>query len=320
MFPHKLHQNTSSNSSKIPDPNCLQFRLDDFGYGKEKVRVMALKKDGPYHTVKEFIVTSHMKLATHKEYYEADNTDIIGSDVQEVNIYLHAKRHGLSTPEEFALSLSQHFLDTYPIVTESHIRVEEKPWERLNGEHNHVFTLTSTVKRFCDVVRKRNESEPLVMSGIDGLRIIKTAQAPFVGYVKAGLHTEGDQPDRVLCADIFAKWQYSTLDKIDFSTNWHTVTNLILKAYAGDPKTGIITTSVQYISYEAEKLVLNEVPQISSMTVALPNIRYADYDFTRFADVKPNIENLQIYQPSEVPNGIGYSKLDRLGLNSKKIE
>ncbi|XP_055852996.1 uricase-like [Episyrphus balteatus] len=315
MFPQKLYQ--SNTSKTLPDPKFPQFRMDDFGYGKEHVRVMALVKDGPYHTVKEFSVTSHMKLATHKEYYEADNTDIIGSDVQEVNIFLHAKKHGLGSPEDFALTLTQHFLDTYPIVSESHVRVEEKPWERLNGEHNHAFSMSSTVKRFCDVVRKRSDPEPLVMSGIDGLRIIKTAQAPFVGYIKAGLHTEGDQPDRVLCADILAKWQYSTLENVDLTTSWQQVKDLILKAYAGDPKTGVTTTSVQYISYEAEKLVLSEVPQISSITVALPNIRYADFDFSRFAEIKSNVKNLSIYQTAEVPNGIGFSKLDRLDCLSK---
>ncbi|XP_055921152.1 uricase-like [Eupeodes corollae] len=317
MFPKKLYRNNSSNNnSNLPDPKFPQFWLDDYGYGKEKVRVMALVKDGSYHKIKEFLVTSHMKLATHKEYFDADNSDIIGSDVQEVNILMHAKKHGLSTPEEFGLSLSQHFLDTYPIVEESHVRVKEKPWERLNGEHNHAFELSSTVKRFCDVVRTRNDSEPLVMSGIEGLRIMKTAQAPFVGYVKAGLHTEGDQPDRVLCSDIFAKWQYGTLDKVDFTKNWHQIKELILIAFAGNSKTGITTTSVQYISYEIEKLVLSKVPQISSMAVTLPNIKFLEYDFNHFGGCQSSVGNLSIYQPSEEPYGIGFAKLDRLSLSS----
>ncbi|XP_055839357.1 uricase-like [Episyrphus balteatus] len=300
-------------TSSLPDPKCSQFWSDDNGYDKKGVRVMALVKDDSYHRIREFTVTTNLKLATYGGNYDAKNKEIIGNDLQEVTILKHAKKYGLSSPEDFALSLTKHFLDTYPDLEETHVRVEENPWERL-GQHSYAFSLTSTVKHFCDVVRNRNDPEPFVISGIHGLRVMKTAQSPFVDNVKARFHTEGDQKDRIMCADVFAKWQYWTVDNVDFTRNWHQIKDLILQVF-----TEMTTTSIQSISYKIEKLVLNKIEQISSIAITLPNTRYPECNFSRFEELETNIDNLSIYQPTEKTKEIEYSNLDQLlcGIKSK---
>ncbi|XP_018798319.1 PREDICTED: uricase-like [Bactrocera latifrons] len=70
MFTRQLHNADPSKVSKIPDPRAPNYRMGDYGYGKQGVRVFQLKKDGPVHSVTEFKVNSHMRLRTHKEYYQ----------------------------------------------------------------------------------------------------------------------------------------------------------------------------------------------------------------------------------------------------------
>ena len=85
-----------------------------------------------------------------------------------------AKKYGIKSPEEFALTLSQHFLDKYKQVKEVHIKIEEYPWQRIGNtlqtdlnslsKHNHAFIFTPVAKRYCDVLQKRfSKSEFLLM-------------------------------------------------------------------------------------------------------------------------------------------------------------
>ncbi|XP_050320350.1 uricase-like [Bactrocera neohumeralis] len=320
MFTRQLHNADPSKVTKIPDPQAPNYRMGDYGYGKQGVRVFQLKKDGPVHSVTEFKVNSHMRLRTHKEYYEADNTDIIGSDVQENTIYVHAQRHGLHTPEEFALTLTQHFLETYEQVEESNLIVEELAWDRFGEQehqgyykgkqHNHAFMRNTNGTHGCEVVRTR-QGPALLIGTFYGLRVVKTARAPFTGYVKGDMFSEGDMDDRILCTDINARWQYSKVVDIDFKTHWLKVRDLILQSFAGDPEEGVIITSVQYAAYVAERAVLDAMPEICSISISLPNYKHFPFDFSRFPPIEPKA-NVIIANPADTPLGLGYAQLDRL--------
>ncbi|XP_067626126.1 uricase-like isoform X2 [Eurosta solidaginis] len=321
MFTRKLLDADLSKAAKILDPAAPNYRLGDYSYGKRGVRVFQLKKDGPVHSVTEYIVSSHLRLRTLKEYYEADNSDIIGSDVQETTIYVHAQKYGLRTPEEFALTLTEHFLEKYDIVDESNVIVEMLAWDRFGEQeregshyagkrHNHAFMRNTNGTHTCEVVRRR-DAPPLLIGTFSGLRIVKTARAPFVGYVKGSLFTEGDMPDRILCTDVQARWQYAKVDCIDFTTHWLKVRDFILASFGGDPKDGVTTTSVQCAAYTAERAVLDALPEICSVAISFPNYRHFPYDFSRFPPIEPKA-NVIIANPSDVPLGIGYAQLDRL--------
>ncbi|XP_053959985.1 uricase-like [Anastrepha ludens] len=320
MFTRKLHNADPSKATTIPDPAAPNYLLGDYSYGKQGVRVFQLKKDGPLHYVTEYKVNSHMRLRTHKEYYEADNSDIIGSDVQENTIYVHAQRHGLHTPEEFALTLTAHFVEKYDLVAESNVLVEEMAWDRFGEQerqgyykdqrHNHAFMRNTNGTHGCEVVRRR-DAPPLLIGTFHGLRIVKTARAPFTGYVKGDFFSEGDMHDRILCTDVNARWQYAKVDGIDFATHWLKVRDLILRSFGGDPKEGVITTSVQYTAYSAERAVLDAMPEICSISISLPNYRHFPFDFTRFPPFEPKADVI-IVNPEETPLGIGYAQLDRL--------
>lgn len=94
-----------------------------------------------------------------------DNSDIVATDSQKNTVYLLAKKFGIKSPEDFALTLTKHFLMKYRHVKEAHVHVQEYPWERIkyNGPdnratvHNHAFAFTPIATRYCDVIHQRGE-------------------------------------------------------------------------------------------------------------------------------------------------------------------
>lgn len=97
--------------------------------------------------------------------FSGDNSDIIATDSQKNTVYLLAKKFGVKSPEDFALTLTRHFLSKYRHVKEAHVHVEEYPWERIsytNSEnkeklHNHAFLFTPVANRCCDVIHQRGK-------------------------------------------------------------------------------------------------------------------------------------------------------------------
>lgn len=96
--------------------------------------------------------------------YIGDNSDIIATDSQKNTVYLLAKKFGITSPEDFALTLTKHFLSKYRHVKEAHVHIEEYPWDRIRyigadgniAQHNHAYLFTPTATRYCDVIHQRN--------------------------------------------------------------------------------------------------------------------------------------------------------------------
>jgi urate oxidase len=115
------------------------------------------------HSIKELEVKSLLTLSTVKDYLHGDNSDIIATDSQKNTVYILAKKHGVKSPEDFAIILCKHFLSTYSHVTKAVVNVEEVMWNRVTyGEHankqkmhNHAFIHTPICTRFTEVRLER---------------------------------------------------------------------------------------------------------------------------------------------------------------------
>ena len=73
----------------------------------------------------------------------------------------------ITTPEQFAIALCEHFLKTYSQVVRAEIYVEQAPWRRMDqsGEqHAHAFIQTQEATRYC-VIRQERDGKGV---GIDG--------------------------------------------------------------------------------------------------------------------------------------------------------
>lgn len=135
-----------------------RFELSDHGYGKGSVKLLHVHRDGDYHTIREFEVSTELKLSSETAYVIGDNKEVVATDSQKNTVYLLAKKHGVKTPEEFGALVVNHFLYMYKQVVEAKCHILEYPWERLQAgaPHNHAFLFSSTATRWCEVSQARH--------------------------------------------------------------------------------------------------------------------------------------------------------------------
>lgn len=104
-------------------------------------------------------VNTHLTLASKKDYLTGDNSDIVATDSQKNTVYLLAKKHGVTSPEQFAILLCRHFLSTYSHVLKAKVHIQQYPWQRIEVDgkkHNHAFVFTPVATRVCTVRMDRN--------------------------------------------------------------------------------------------------------------------------------------------------------------------
>lgn len=135
-----------------------RFELSDHGYGKCSVKLLHVYRDGEYHVIREFEVSTTLKLSSESAYIIGDNKEVVATDSQKNTVYLLAKKHGIKTPEEFGAVVVNHFLYTYKQVLEAKCQIIEYPWERLQAgvPHNHAFIFAPTATRWCEVSQVRH--------------------------------------------------------------------------------------------------------------------------------------------------------------------
>ncbi|KAM8705187.1 hypothetical protein ACLKA7_009616 [Drosophila subpalustris] len=326
MFATPLRQPSSRQLPSATLPNL--YEITDKGYGKDAVKLMHVSRKGALHSIQECEVGTHLKLYSNKDFLQGDNLDIVATDSQKNTVYLLAKKYGLESPEKFALIVARHFLNKYSHVEEAHVHVEAYPWQRIrieNGKsqrsnnnyqlHNHAFIFTPTATHFCDVIVRRHDPKQTVISGIKGLRVLKTTQSSFTNFVDDEYRTLADQHDRIFSTVVECSWEYSDIENLNFIQTWETVRDTVLSNFAGDPKVGIASPSVQHTLYLTEKQVLDTLPQVAVVSMVLPNKHYFNFNTKPFQQLVPG-DNDEVFIPVDKPHGTIYAQLSRKDLKS----
>src|SRR5881394_3049199 len=148
-------------------------KLTGHQYGKARVRVLKVLRDGPEHTLKDVDVAARLKGDFESSYTSGDNTKVVPTDTIKNTINVFARQHLGAEIERFALILGEHFVTRYEQVDEAEIQVSERPWKRLtvNGEpHPHSFAAGSEARMFTSV--NCSETAKTIRSGIRNLVIL----------------------------------------------------------------------------------------------------------------------------------------------------
>ncbi|XP_022911695.2 uricase-like [Onthophagus taurus] len=322
----RAHAKPNNGTRKFPQGtfdyvNRDKYEFGDYGYGKNSVKLLHVERNSPRHAIREYEVDVHLKLNSQLDYLEGNNKDIVATDSQKNTVYILAKKNGIKTPEEFGLLVCSHFLYTYKHVIEVNVKIDEYPWERLKAddeEHNHAFVFNPCAIRFAMISQRRHGS-PIIESGLKDLRVLKTTQSAFKDFIQDGYRTLPDTNNRIFSTIVTATWTFSTADGVDFDSAWNSVRDCIIDKFAGNPETGIFSPSVQNTLYLAEKMILDKIPQVSKIEMAMPNKHYFEVDMTKFPAhvVEGEDKNNEVYWPIDKPSGIIYAELLRKDITSK---
>ncbi|KAF4021635.1 hypothetical protein G4228_013217 [Cervus hanglu yarkandensis] len=214
------------------------------GYGKDMVKVLHIQRDGKYHSIKEVATSVQLTLSSKREYLHGDNSDIIPTDTIKNTVHVLAKFKG-------------------------------------NGvKHVHAFIHTPTGTHFCEVEQLRS-GPPVIHSGIKDLKVLKTTQSGFEGFLKDQFTTLPEVKDRCFATQVYCKWRYHQGRDVDFEATWEAVRGIVLEKFAGPCDKGEYSPSVQKTLYDTQVLSLSQLPEIEDMEISLPNIHYFNIDMSK---------------------------------------
>lgn len=108
-------------------------------------------------------------------------------------------------------------------------------------------------------------------------------------------------------------WTYKDgATNIDYDEIWKRAKNCIVKSWGGDVVAGVLSSCMQFTLQTAEKNIFDSIPEICSIEMLMPNLLYADFNFTAFKSLtKDNGSSRKIILPVEKPSGLAFAKMVR---------
>ncbi|PIN18530.1 Uricase (urate oxidase) [Handroanthus impetiginosus] len=291
-------------------------------HGKARVRVGRVWREANgRHRFVEWSVSISLLSDCLPAYTHGDNSDIVATDTMKNTVYVKAKecKQPLSV-EDFAIVLGKHFTSFYQQVTAAIINVIEKPWERIhiNGQpHEHGFKLGSEKHTTEVIVRKSGALQ--VVSGVEGLAVLKTTQSGFEGFVRDNFTILPETRERMLATEVTASWRYpfETLSSVPakefyFQERYMDVKKVLIETFFGPAKGGVYSPSVQSTLYHMAKAVLARFPDVSSVKLKMPNLHFLPVNLS--SKDNPVIVKFEddVYLPTDEPHGSIEATLTRI--------
>lgn len=261
----------------------MAIRLGANQYGKAEVRLVRINRDTDVHTIKDVNVTSQLRGDFEAVHTGGDNANCVATDTQKNTVYALARKHGVDTIEDFALLLARYHVDTFDHVSGSRQEIHEYTWNRIatpGGPHGHAFVRSGAETR-TTVVTKHGGDE-WVVSGFEGLTVLKSTGSEFHGYPKTEFTTLAETTDRILATDVTARWRYTGTDT-DFDATYASVRALLLEAFATTH-----SLALQQTLYSMGEAVLRAHPNIAEIRFSMPNKHHFLVDLSAFGLDNPN--------------------------------
>jgi len=270
-------------------------QLAENRYGKSRVRLVRLNRQAAIHEFEEWSVEVLLRGDFLSCFAEGDNSKILPTDTMKNTVYSLARKSSATCIEEFSKELIEHFLSHNPQVSAAEVGIQEKSWQHLNvagKPHPTTFSQAGSETQTTRVIRKRAE-EFQIESGLSDLVLMKTAGSAFEGFVHDPLTTLPETSDRLFGTCLRASWTYPS-HVIPFTAVRNSIRESLLAAFASHQ-----SKSVQHTLFAMAECALAAAPQISEITLTMPNKHCVLVDLSRFGQDNPN----HIFMPIDEPHG-----------------
>lgn len=263
-------------------------------YGKSRVRVLKVLRDGPTHTIKELEVAVALTGNFASSYTDGDNSLVVATDTMKNTVNVLAHQHlGLET-ERFAKVLVEHFPAKYPQVKTCAIEMRERIWDRMTvagAPHAHSFTGDQNARAWVEATS--GPAGTVIKSGIRNLLMLKSTQSGFEGYPRDEFTTLQETGDRIFATSLDATWTWSD-SPADYGAANRAVIEALLRPFAEN-----FSPSVQTTLFEMGESALEACPAIFEIHLSAPNKHCLLINLAPFG-----IENRnELFVPTDEPHG-----------------
>lgn len=273
-------------------------------YGKGRVRVMRLAREGDHHTPRELSLQVLMKGAFDAAWTAGDNTACVATDSVKNIVNVTAAKHVEADKEAFAGHVAAVFLDAYPQVEEVVVEAHETRWLRHAvgaKPHGHTFTLDGNGVSYVRLVASRGST--VLQSGLRGYTFMKTTESGWAAFVDDGYRTLPDTTDRIAATSMDATWTWNAEPADYGEANAH-VLAILIEVFGTT-----YSYSVQDSMYRMGEAVLAAIPEIAEIDFAMPNKHYIPINLTPFGLANEG----QVFLPTDEPHGQIEATIGRMG-------
>ena len=263
-------------------------------YGKGRVRVMRVFRDGERQEVRELTVRAMVEGNFSGAFTDADNATSLCTDTVKNVVNIVAREELATDTEDFCKAVAKRLLERYDSVEKATVTGHETAWKRLSidgAPHPHAFTLDANGKPFAKVVV--TDTNTSVESGVSGFTFLKSTQSGWMNYIKETYTTLPETDDRITATSMEASWRWSARPA-DYAKSNMMVLDTMLKVFATT-----YSYSVQDSLYRMGMAALEAVPEISDISLACPNKHYILANLTPFGMDNPN----HVFVATDEPHG-----------------
>ncbi len=263
-------------------------------YGKGRVRVMRVFRDGDHNEVRELSVRTILDGDFSAAYTEGDNRQVIATDTIKNISYIVARENMRACAEEYGQALAARFLERYAQVEKVEVTMHETRWLRTHFggmAHPHGFTLDGNGTPTTEIVAAREVSA--VVSGISNYTLMKSTASGWVDYVMDDYTTLPPTTDRLAATAMDASWTWLRAPA-DYDATNARILAVMLEVFATTYSHGI-----QDSLYRMGEAALAAVPELATVRMACPNKHYIPVNLAPFGLSSDNM----VFMPTDEPHG-----------------
>jgi urate oxidase len=279
----------------------MGIRLGRNQYGKAEVRVVAVDRSTPRHTLVDLNVSSTLRGDFTAAHTAGDNAHVLTTDTQKNTVFALA-RDGVGQPEEFGLRLARHFAGAYPWITGARVAVESYGWDRISvggTPHDHAFRRGSSEVRTAVVTVDGDEEH--VLAGLSDLVVLKTTGSEFWGFPRDRYTTLAETHDRILATAVTARWRYTSTD-LDFADCFTGIRGTLLETFAATH-----SLALQQTLYAMGETVLERFGEVAEVRLSMPNKHHFLQDLSAYGLDNPDV----VYHADDRPYGLIEAVVER---------
>ena len=178
------------------------------------------------------------------------------------------------------------------------VTLSEHAWSRISAggkPHAHAFQAKGGGRPLAKIVSTAEGTgiESGIESGIEDLLILKTTASAFKNFVRDKLTTLPETDDRIFATNLRAVWTYKTRPAGYAMAN-KKVLDALLKVFAKN-----FSPSVQATLFQMGTAALKAVPEISKISIVLPNRHCLLINLKPFGLANKN----ELFIPTDEPHG-----------------
>ncbi|MFG6475591.1 factor-independent urate hydroxylase [Microbacterium sp. P06] len=269
-------------------------------YGKAENRVVRIVRDTARHEIIDLNVTTQLRgAALAGAYLTGDNSLIVATDTQKNTVFAFAKEHGIRSPEEFLLSLADHFTSSFEWIEGGLFQAEQYAWERIAVDgvpHDHSFVRQGQGTRLATV--QAIDGAVHVTGGVKDLTVLKSTGSEFAGFPRDRYTTLAETNDRIMATSVTGRWRFlpeAVEAGIDYHGLYTEVSELLLSTFAS-----VHSFALQQTLWEMGKAVIEARPEIAEVRFAMPNKHHFVVDLSAFDLENPN----EVFIAADRPYGL----------------